>query len=489
LAALGALLPGAARAQPKPKPKPKAKGEPEGVYVNDVHSGLTATLVSQILTPNTVEELRAAFKLARSEERAVCISGARHSMGQQGFGTDAILLDMRRMSRVIGFDTGRGLIEVEAGMQWPQLLNELNVAQRGDSEPWVFAQKQAGADKMTIGGSLAANIHGLGLAMAPFVSDIEAFRLLTARGEHLRCSRSENAELFALAIGGYGLFGVVTSVTLRLVPRRKLQRLVEVRGASGIAQAFADRIADGFLYGEFELSVDEKSEDFLDRGIFSCWRPVAEDMPMAGIQRDLSQGDWKDLLFLAHDNKTEAFRRYARYCQSTHERVYWSDELQMSAYPDAYHRDVDRRLSARGTEVLTETFCERSALEAFLADLRGFARQAQVNLVRASVRLTEQDTESFLPWARRPYACVSLDLHVERGTRGLIRAGDIFRRLVDLGLRYGGSYYLSYHRHAIKRQLLAGYPQFPHFLRLKRKHDPQELFQSDWYRHYRDMVL
>ncbi len=33
----------------------------------------------------------------------------------------------------------------------------------------------------------------------------------------------------------------------------------------------------------------------------------------------------------------------------------------------------------------------------------------------------------------------------------------------------------------------AGYPQFAEFLRLKRTYDPQERFQSDWYRHYREM--
>jgi hypothetical protein len=35
--------------------------------------------------------------------------------------------------------------------------------------------------------------------------------------------------------------------------------------------------------------------------------------------------------------------------------------------------------------------------------------------------------------------------------------------------------------------VLACYPQFPEFLRRKRQHDPEELFQSDWYRHYRQM--
>ena len=489
LAALGALLPQAARAQPKgkPKPKPKPGAEPEGVFVNDVHSGLTATMVSQILTPGTVDEVRAALKLARSEERSICIAGSRHAMGQQAFATDAILLDTRKLTRVLGFDAGRGLIEVEAGVQWPQLLNELNVAQRGDGEPWAFAQKQAGADRLTIGGALSANVHGRGLAMPPFINDVEAFKLVNARGELLRCSRDENPELFGLAIGGYGLFGFIYSATLRLVPRRKVQRLVEVRGAEGLARVFDERIQDGFLYGDFQLSTDEKSEEFLDRGVFSCYRPVADDMPLPPIQRELGEADWKELLHLAHANKSEAFRRYARHALSTHERVYWSDEHQMSAYPEHYHRELDRRLGARGTEVVTEILCERIALEPFLAEVRALARREEINLVRAAVCLTEQDRESFLPWARRPYACASFHVHVERGTRGLIRAGDAFRRLIDVGIRYGGSYYLTYHRHALKRQLLACYPQFPQFLRYKRKYDPAELFQSDWYRHYREM--
>ena len=69
----------------------------------------------------------------------------------------------------------------------------------------------------------------------------------------------------------------------------------------------------------------------------------------------------------------------------------------------------------------------------------------------------------------------------------MIRAGDQFRRLIDLGIKYGGSWYPTYHRHALRRQVDACYPQFADFLKLKRKYDPEELFQSDWYRHYKNM--
>ena len=71
----------------------------------------------------------------------------------------------------------------------------------------------------------------------------------------------------------------------------------------------------------------------------------------------------------------------------------------------------------------------------------------------------------------------------------MIRASDAFRALIDIGLRHGGSYYPTYHRYALKRQVEAAFPQFEEFLKLKRKYDPAEHFQSDWYRHYKKMFF
>src|SRR3954470_23135626 len=172
--------------------------KPEGIAVNDVQGQLSGTLVYRIVQPDTLEGVQAAIKLAQTEERALCVSGGRHSMGSQAFAAEGVLVDTRKLSNVVKLDSERGLIEVEAGMAWPQLLATLHPT------PWAFIQKQSGVDRVTIGGSLSANMHGRGLGMAPFVSDIEAFKLLNARGQLLSCSRSENAELFRLAVGGYG---------------------------------------------------------------------------------------------------------------------------------------------------------------------------------------------------------------------------------------------------------------------------------------------
>jgi FAD/FMN-containing dehydrogenase len=481
---IGAAWPGVALPQSPQKAKP-----PPGILVNDIHSQLNSARVWRIVQPDTLDALRNALKTAQKEQKAICISGARHAMGGQQFLADGLMIDTRRMNRVLGFDAERGHIEVEAGVQWPLLLQHLVSLQKGRERQWAFAQKQTGADKLTMGGCLSANVHGRGLKMPPFIGDVESFRLLNARGDVVQCSRSENEELFRLAIGGYGLFGLITSVTLRLVERRKLERVVEVRSIEGLDKAFAERVRDGFLYGDFQYAIDETSEDFLRRGVLSCYRPVDPATPIPPAQKELRERDWVELLHLAHAARGEAFRRYAGFYLSTNGQVYWSDEAQMSVYPENYHRELDERLKSpnKATEAITEIYCERDALERFMMDVRDYARRDKVGIIYGTVRLIEQDRESFLPWARRPYACVIFNVHVEHTTSGLIKAGDVFRRLIDIGLKYGGSYFPTYNRYALRRQVDACYPQLQEFLKLKLKHDPQKLFQSEWYRHYERM--
>ena len=97
----------------------------------------------------------------------------------------------------------------------------------------TFAQKQTGADRLSIGGAVSANVHGRGLTMRPFVADVESLSRRRRRRASSAVPRTEDPDLFRLVLGGYGLFGVVFSVTLRLVPRRTLERVVEVKQPTG----------------------------------------------------------------------------------------------------------------------------------------------------------------------------------------------------------------------------------------------------------------
>jgi FAD/FMN-containing dehydrogenase len=148
-------------------------------------------------------------------------------------------------------------------MLWPDLIEQLLARQSGGkAAAWGIAQKQTGADRLSVGGGLASNIHGRGLTLRPLIGDVESFTLMDAEGRLIDCSRDENRALFRLAIGGYGLFGIVTKVKLRLMPRTKLERVVRLIDVEDLMPAFAQRISEGFLYGDCQFSTDTPSDVF-----------------------------------------------------------------------------------------------------------------------------------------------------------------------------------------------------------------------------------
>jgi FAD/FMN-containing dehydrogenase len=453
-------------------------------WVNDIHSQLNRTRVRELLTPRTLEEMADIVRRAVRNRTPISVSGCRHSMGGQQFATDSVCLDTRRLARVISLDHERGLIEAEAGIQWPRLIDAYLEKQRDLARPWGIAQKQTGADTFTLGGSLSSNVHGRGLTMKPLISNVEAFSLLNAEGKTVRCSREENPELFRVAIGGYGLFGLITRVTLRLVPRRKLRRSVEIVSADELMKHFEARIAAGFLYGDFQFSIDEKSPDFLQTGVFSCYEPIEDEAPVVAPKK-LSNQNWLDLLALAYTDRAKAFQQYAHYYLTTNGQTYWSDTNQLSAYLPNYAQKLREKIGGpESSLIITEIYVPRSALAGFLAAAAQLLRDGASPVIYGTVRLIEKDNESFLPWAKESYACAIFNLLTLHSATGIAAAAQSFRGLIDLAIHHGGSYYLTYHRFASREQVAACYPEFEKFLELKKRHDPSGIFQSDWYRHY-----
>src|SRR6266571_2319695 len=199
---------------------------PSGVELNDIQSRLNATRVKRVVQPASIDDLQRAVREARRQGQAISVAGGRHAMGGQQFGSDALHLDLTHFSRVLHLDAEHGLIEVQGGIEWPELIDYLVRVQAENNRPWAIRQKQTGADRLTIGGTLSANAHGRGLRFKPIIGDVESFVLIGPDGKARTCSRRENPELFSLAIGGYGLFGVIAQVTLCLVARQKIERIV-----------------------------------------------------------------------------------------------------------------------------------------------------------------------------------------------------------------------------------------------------------------------
>lgn len=406
-------------------------------------------------------------------------------MGGQQFLAGATLLDMRRLARVRSLDDERGLLCVEAGITWPDVIRGYLVRPDATRSHWGIRQKQTGADRLTIGGAVAANIHGRCLTAGPFIEDLEALEVVTGDGDVVTCSRTERPELFRHAVGGYGLFGVVVAATLRLVPRQQVERVVTMLDVEQLIETLDQRIAQGHLYGDFQFATDPGQQGFLRTGVLSCYRPTDRVRPVSQQQRRLSQADWNRLIELAHRDKRRAFEEFSAFYLATSGQLYWSDTHQLNLYLESYHPTLDRRLntSVCGSEMITELYVPRRHLTAFMDDVRRDFRANQVDFIYGTIRLIEQDRESALPWAQDRYACVIFNLHVDHVPASIASARSAFTRLIDHAMTYGGSYYLTYHRFARPDQLLTCHPAIGTFLATKQRLDPAGIFQSDWYQH------
>ena len=316
--------------------------------------------------------------------------------------------------------------------------------------------------------------------------------MVDASGNLLECSRTENPELFSLAIGGYGLFGVICTVTLRLMPAHRVRRVVEITCIERLETLFTQRIADGFTYGDFQYRTDETSPGFLRDGVMSCYFPVSDNDVDAAEEplNLLSERDWRGLLYLSHADKARAFDEYAKFYMSTSGQTYDSDTFQLSQYIDDYHQELDRSLNAavKSAETITELYVPLPSLADFMDAAARELRDRQANVIYGTIRLIEQDDETFLNWARQPYACIVFNLHVEHTDAGIAHTADALRALIGLAAERGGSYFLTYNKFATGEQLARCYPQFSEFLAKQREYDPEGVFSSDWVRAYRELA-
>jgi FAD/FMN-containing dehydrogenase len=125
---------------------------------------------------------------------------------------DGNLLPTSAMSRLISFDQETGLLTAEAGISLAQILDF--AVPRG-----YFLPVTPGTKYVTLGGAIANDIHGKNHHVAgTFGRHVTEFELVRSDGTVLHCSPTENAEYYAMTIGGLGLTGLIRWATLKMKP-------------------------------------------------------------------------------------------------------------------------------------------------------------------------------------------------------------------------------------------------------------------------------
>ena len=172
--------------------------------------------------------------------------GGGYSYSAASFGAGAAVIDMTCFNRVLRFEPAAREIEVEAGMTLGDLLTLTAPAQ-------LWLPVQPGYPDITIGGCIAANVHGKNPARAgTFRHSVVNFTLVHPNHGTITVDSGSNPLLFELTCGGFGLTGVIVAATLRLEPllgsRLSMRRTMLGSLADGLASIRAQAPEHAFAY-------------------------------------------------------------------------------------------------------------------------------------------------------------------------------------------------------------------------------------------------
>jgi FAD/FMN-containing dehydrogenase len=166
--------------------------------------------LSYVYRPSTAEALHNVLHLARRSGRSVGLRGGGNSYGDAAMNSENIVVDLRRMNRILEWNPETGRIRLEPGVTLASLWQYI-------LEDGWWPPVATGTSLTTMGGSAAMNVHGKNAyRVGPIGDHILEFDLMLPSGETITCSREENSDVFHAAIGGFGMLGIFTSLTLQM---------------------------------------------------------------------------------------------------------------------------------------------------------------------------------------------------------------------------------------------------------------------------------
>ncbi len=178
-------------------------------------SGSVRGAPRQIVTPRSVDELTRLIGQYAREGRHVRMVGSGHSFTPLAQADD-VLLSLDGVQGVQAIDEAAGTATVLGGTKLKTLGNALLA--RG------LAQENLGdIDVQSIAGAISTGTHGAGVRFGTLSTQVAALTLVTANGDLLECSPDRNPDVFKAAQVSLGTLGVIASVTLRVVPAKRLQ--------------------------------------------------------------------------------------------------------------------------------------------------------------------------------------------------------------------------------------------------------------------------
>lgn len=465
-----------------PKKAEAEKNDPQINWVSDV-TKMDMRPMDRVFYVKDVEDIADVIRLARESNKKISIMGQAHSMGGHTITENGYLINMKYMNNILSFDKESAVITVEPGIMWCDLIKFLN-------NFGLSPETLQSYSTFSVGGSLSVNAHGItnddGVA-----NSVVSFKMIDANNQHIYCDRQENPELFSLVMGGYGVFGIIYEVTLRVVKNCHLKMQYSVLNAETFSEKYlacVDNPEIGIKLGRINIV------NFQDIYLYAF--PMSRHGIVSDLDKNPNQMSKSSQLMYKWLMPTQSGQRFRYFLEDWFKTpMDWSSEcernklLYETATPMGNLYNPVIKLDR--THILQEYFVPKSRFSDWMTQLHAFfigKKFHKITLLNITIRFVKQDNTTLLSYAKCDMFAFVLYYRVERHEDANRELESIHNSLTNFVINLGGTFYLPYRHHYSYDQLLQAYPEFPKFVAAKYSIDPNGLFTNMWFDHYAKFV-
>ena len=421
---------------------------------------------------DSVAGLQRHLQAAAASGRPVVVGGARHSMGGQSLARNGLAIGFA--SFPIEVDKRAGTYRVSSGTRWRDVIATLD---RHGFSPKVM---QANND-FSVGGTFSVNAHGWPVPFGPMGSTVRGFRMMLADGSVVTVDR--NDELFGLAMGGYGLLGMILDFEVEMTPNVWLAPRFEVMPADAFARRFLASMrgenAASMAYGRLSVAED----GFLRQAALVSFRG-AEPAPAGHA----GSGDGSVLSTLTRSVYraqvgSEAMKRARWYAETEVNPHLQPRRVTRNALLNTPASLLEERRPER-TDILHEYFLPPDRLPDFLNACRAVIPGSGQELLNVTLRYVGADPNSVLAFAPSDRIAAVMSFSQQRTVEADRSMRALTETLIDRAVAVGGSYYLPYRLHARLDQFRRVYPRWSALTDAKQRYDPRAVFRHGLWDRY-----
>ena len=411
--------------------------------------------------PTSVDEVQVVVRAARERGLTIKAIGAGHSFTDIG-ATIGVMVDVSGIAGVIHADTATGRVTLGAGThlyELPALLDPLGLA----------LENMGDIDQQTVAGATSTGTHGTGARFRGLAAQIVAMTLVTANGDLLTVSETENADLLPAVRLGLGALGIAVEITLQCVPSFLLRAVEHPEPFDEVLDTFEQRAVESdhfeFYWWPHTDAVMTKNNTRLpaDAGLAKVG-PVAnwvEETLMSNVVLAVKSG-----LGTIMPRTIQPLNRLAT-------RVYGDRE-----YVDRSYEVFTAPRKVRFREM--EYAIPRPALAQALRDLRGLVERKGWNIsFPVEVRVAAPDDNWLSTAYQRESAYIAVHRYFRDDHLPYFRAVDQLLRAYEGRPHWGKIHFQD------AAELSTRYPRFADFRSLRNRLDPDRAFAN----HYLDRVL